>query len=78
MQYESGMSTIADPMAADFQMVSVPVFTQWFSTELEKVVRRAPEQYWWVQRRWKGDPPTAKKRAKAEQTSVPEIREQAA
>lgn len=78
LQYDSGMSTIADPLAPDFKMGTVPVFTQWFSTELEKVVRRAPEQYWWIHRRWKGEPPQSKKRSKASSPEISEIREQAA
>jgi KDO2-lipid IV(A) lauroyltransferase len=31
--------------------------TQWFTTVLENIIRQAPEQYWWVHRRWKGEPP---------------------
>jgi KDO2-lipid IV(A) lauroyltransferase len=31
--------------------------TQWFTNVLETVIRRGPEQYWWVHRRWKGEPP---------------------
>ena len=27
--------------------------TQWYANRMEEVVRLAPEQYWWVHRRWK-------------------------
>jgi KDO2-lipid IV(A) lauroyltransferase len=78
LQYESGMTALADPLAADFQMNTVPVFTQWFSTELEKVIRRAPEQYWWVHRRWKGEPPAVKKLARKLTDQSSQIQDEAA
>ena len=27
--------------------------TQWYTSQLEQAIRTAPEQYWWVHRRWK-------------------------
>jgi KDO2-lipid IV(A) lauroyltransferase len=30
----------------------------WYNAMLETVIRRDPEQYWWVHRRWKGEPPS--------------------
>ena len=81
LQYESGMSVLADPLAADFNLGSVPSMTQWFTTELEQVVRRAPEQYWWIHRRWKGEPPAKKKKREktpATPSSATETQEKAA
>ncbi|MEX2141844.1 MAG: lysophospholipid acyltransferase family protein [Pirellulales bacterium] len=37
--------------------------TQWFTTVLEGLIRRAPDQYWWVHRRWKGEPPVRVRKA---------------
>jgi KDO2-lipid IV(A) lauroyltransferase len=37
--------------------------TQWFTTVLEGLIRRGPEQYWWVHRRWKGEPPRRARKA---------------
>ncbi len=31
--------------------------TQYYSRVLEKVIRRAPEQYWWLHRRWRDERP---------------------
>src|SRR6185295_18126904 len=38
--------------------------TQRFTSALEQSVRRAPEQYFWVHRRWKTDAVTRKKAVK--------------
>ena len=35
---------------------AVREITQTFTSALERVVRRAPEQYFWVHRRWKSKP----------------------
>ena len=34
---------------------NVTALTQWYSDVLEKIVRVAPEQYWWMHRRWRDD-----------------------
>jgi KDO2-lipid IV(A) lauroyltransferase len=47
-----GMEALADPRD-HHAATSVPALTQWYTTCLEQVIRRAPEQYWWVHRRWK-------------------------
>ncbi|MEY2726205.1 MAG: Lipid biosynthesis lauroyl acyltransferase [Planctomycetota bacterium] len=46
---------IIDPR--DFQMANaVEVITQRYTAALEALIRRAPEQYFWVHRRWKTPP----------------------
>ncbi|RLS51675.1 MAG: lipid A biosynthesis acyltransferase [Planctomycetota bacterium] len=40
--------------------------TQRFTTALERAIRRAPEQYFWVHRRWKTDPVTRQKSKESE------------
>ena len=39
---------------------AVRAITQRFTEALERIVRRAPEQYFWVHRRWKHQPPVRK------------------
>lgn len=51
-----------DPLEEGFQMGSVPAVTEWFTRCLERAIMRAPEQYWWVHRRWKGAPPERARR----------------
>lgn len=57
LHYEVGPYDIVDPKSPDFELGTVPLFSQWYSDCLEKIVNRAPEQYWWLHRRWKGTPP---------------------
>ncbi len=54
MQFESGSEAIADP-ADDKAGVCAGVrpLTQWYSDKLGDTIMRAPEQYWWVHRRWR-------------------------
>lgn len=41
---------------------AIPRLTQAFTTALESMIRRAPEQYFWVHRRWKTPPRVRKPR----------------
>ncbi len=54
-----------DPSTMSPELGSVQALTQWYNQQLEAAVRQAPEQYWWVHRRWKGEPPQAKRRPRA-------------
>lgn len=61
MQFEMGVEGILDPAEHD-QPLGVKEVTLWYNEMLERVVRRDPEQYWWVHNRWKDD--REKKRAR--------------
>lgn len=63
LHYEVGPEAICDPSAPDFQLGSIPLLTQWYTDHLETLIRRSPEQYWWLHKRWKGQPPAKKQRA---------------
>jgi KDO2-lipid IV(A) lauroyltransferase len=39
---------------------AIKAITQRFTTALERIIRRAPEQYFWLHRRWKHQPPVRK------------------
>ena len=39
--------------------------TQEFSKEMEILIRKAPEQYWWIHRRWKSVPGRKRKPRRA-------------
>jgi Kdo2-lipid IVA lauroyltransferase/acyltransferase len=60
LQYELGLAGVADPAKLPPEDATVSALSQWYSDQLERVVRIAPEQYWWVHRRWKGEPPRRK------------------
>ena len=42
-----------DPRNTDVEIQSIRDLTQWYTSQLEATIRRAPEQYWWLHRRWK-------------------------
>lgn len=57
LHYEVGPEAIVDPRSDEFVFNSVPALAQWYTDCLERIIRRSPEQYWWLHRRWKGNPP---------------------
>ena len=60
VQYNMTTEDVID--SRDFQTANaVPELTQRFTTAIENLVRRAPEQYFWVHRRWKTPPRKARK-----------------
>jgi len=54
--FESDLEAVADPRACQGEIPSVPQLTQWYTEKLEGIIDRAPDQYWWLHRRWKGEP----------------------
>lgn len=66
MQFEIGLAGVTDPETGDDQVAGVKPLTQWYNEKMEQMIRAAPEQYWWVHRRWKGQPPVKRKKAKTQ------------
>jgi KDO2-lipid IV(A) lauroyltransferase len=62
LHYEVGPEAICDPGAADFELGTIPLLAQWYTDHLESLIRRSPGQYWWLHRRWKGEPGVRRKR----------------
>jgi Kdo2-lipid IVA lauroyltransferase/acyltransferase len=63
LHYDLVIQSVADPRSSAEHVSSVPRLTQWYTSELERAIRTAPEQYWWIHRRWK-DTRRVKKRGK--------------
>jgi KDO2-lipid IV(A) lauroyltransferase len=63
LHYEVGPEAICDPCNPEFQLGSIPLLAQWYTDHLETLIRRSPEQYWWLHKRWKGQPPARKPHA---------------
>ncbi|MGA2067389.1 MAG: lysophospholipid acyltransferase family protein [Thermoguttaceae bacterium] len=53
MRFEMVAAALADPQQAAAGLDTVRDLTQWYTRKLEEGIRSAPEQYWWVHRRWK-------------------------
>jgi KDO2-lipid IV(A) lauroyltransferase len=53
MRFELAAPAIADPRDAGDELSGVRELTQWYTSHLEEIIRRDPEQYWWIHRRWK-------------------------
>ncbi len=62
---KSASSGIADPQTWDSSLAAVKPLTRWYNERLEEMILVAPEQYWWVHRRWKGQPPARRGKAAA-------------
>lgn len=62
LQFQLGVAGIADPAQPGEEQAGVKTLTQWYNDRLEASIRIAPEQYWWVHRRWKGQPNQRRRR----------------
>ncbi len=57
MHFEMVVTDVADPADPGGTRLGVSELTQWYNRHLEQIIRIAPEQYWWLHRRWKQPPP---------------------
>ena len=67
MKFEMGITGIAEPNDAKLDrppehLQSVEALTKWYNEKLEEIICRAPEQYWWLHRRWRDVPAGVQKR----------------
>jgi len=53
MQFELINYAMIDPQEAGDSLGTVQALTQWYTARLEELIRLAPDQYWWLHRRWK-------------------------
>ncbi|MCS7238583.1 MAG: lysophospholipid acyltransferase family protein [Thermoguttaceae bacterium] len=60
-QFDLEVLGVFDPLRDSHVSADVPSITQWFTTVLEEEIRQHPEQYWWLHRRWKEQPPLRRK-----------------
>ena len=59
--YDLRLDGVLDPAAGGADAEDIRALSQWYTRLLEQAIRREPAQYWWVHRRWRGEPPAAKK-----------------
>ena len=58
--YDLRLEGMIDPLTGGPEVANPKALSQWYTTLLETAIRRAPEQYWWVHRRWRHRPRKAK------------------
>jgi Kdo2-lipid IVA lauroyltransferase/acyltransferase len=63
LQYEMALESFLEPETMDANLRDTKTLTQWYTSVLETIVRQAPEQYWWLHRRWRDDRPVKQKAA---------------
>ena len=56
MHFEIASYAVVDPANSAEGPNSVRELTQWYNSCLEDIIRVTPDQYWWLHRRWKGEP----------------------
>ncbi len=66
MRFEVDVPAWIDPRETGADVGTIRDLTQWYTSQLEEAIRRAPEQYWWLHRRWKD---TRKRRRRAKQAA---------
>lgn len=59
LRFEMGTTGIVDPDSPGDHLASVKALTSWYNRCLERAIRPAPQQYWWVHRRWREPPAKA-------------------
>jgi KDO2-lipid IV(A) lauroyltransferase len=64
-RYEGLMADLILPEEYKDRPDAVPAITQRFTTALEGMIRRYPEQYFWLHRRWKHQPKSRNKNKQA-------------
>jgi len=62
LRYEVHVTDLILPEEYAGQPDAVRAITQRFTGDLEKIIRQAPAQYFWLHRRWKHEPPRRKSR----------------
>ncbi len=66
MHFEMNNDVAIDPLEVGSEVGTIRELTQWYTTRLEALIRRAPDQYWWLHRRWKD---TREKKPKKKQAA---------
>jgi KDO2-lipid IV(A) lauroyltransferase len=65
LHFEVGLEGVADPALDGPECAGVKPLTEWYNRMLERVILTAPEQYWWMHRRWREPPARVKQRLAA-------------
>ena len=72
-RYEVGCDAIIEPDELTGTADDVRILTQRYTTALEAIIRRDPEQYLWLHRRWKHQPKPPRRRRKPTEAAQPTV-----
>jgi KDO2-lipid IV(A) lauroyltransferase len=53
LQFEMCLAEFVDPADPGFDLGTVPLLTEWYTRQLEELIRATPQQYWWLHQRWR-------------------------
>lgn len=56
LHFEIGCTGVADPLDLPENLRDVTSLTQWYNDRMAEAIGKAPQQYWWLHRRWKEKP----------------------
>lgn len=62
LTFEMGHIATADPEVPGDHLSGVQALTQWYNDNLAIPILKWPDQYWWVHRRWRGEPPARRRK----------------
>ena len=63
LQFVSELQGCADPKIGGPHLQGIVPLTQWYNGCLENAIRKTPNQYWWLHRRWREAPARMKRQA---------------
>jgi KDO2-lipid IV(A) lauroyltransferase len=69
MHFEIGCTGIADPGDLPAELRDVSSLTQWYNDRMGDAIHAAPDQYWWLHKRWKEKPVRQTKRVRESQAA---------
>ena len=69
MKYQVICEDLIDPLDYEGRPDAVQAITQRYTSALERMIRKYPEQYFWLHRRWKHQPVARKAKAKPAQAA---------
>lgn len=65
LHFEVGMEGVIDPQHGGPEVGGITQLTAWYNQMLEQIILEAPDQYWWLHKRWRDPPAKIKKRLAA-------------
>jgi len=51
--FDLRLEGLTDPVAGGAECEDIRALSQWYTSLLERAIRREPSQYWWLHRRWR-------------------------